>query len=212
MAPLLAFLGVALVVICTPGPDTMLTIRNTVAGGRRGGVSTAAGVSCGQLGWTLASAVGLAAVLQTSQAVFGWLKLLGGGHLVYLGLRSLVAASRQHTIFDRNAAPVSLSGAAAFRQGLISNLANPKMVAFFVSLLPQFIPSGWSPFLGFLSLGAAFCLLTFLWLSLYAVALERARSILTRPVIRKTLDVVAGTVLVALGVRISADGLGEARR
>jgi threonine/homoserine/homoserine lactone efflux protein len=95
MVPLLlGFVGVSLVVICTPGPDTALTIRNTLAGGRRAGVATAAGVSCGQLVWTLASAVGLAALLQTSQVLLGWLKLLGAGYLIYLGLRSLISAWR----------------------------------------------------------------------------------------------------------------------
>jgi len=90
--PLLAFCGVALVVICTPGPDTMLTIRNAVAGGQRGGVLTAAGVAAGQLVWTLAAAAGLTALLQTSQTVFLWLKLLGAGYLVYLGVLALVSA------------------------------------------------------------------------------------------------------------------------
>ena len=201
--PLLAFLGVALVVICTPGPDTLLTIRNAVAVGRQGGVLTAVGVAAGQLVWTLASAAGLTALLQTSQTVFLWLKLLGAGYLVYLGVLALVSAYGPPAGIGGDAARTAPGGRAAFRQGFVSNLANPKMAAFFVSLLPQFVPTGWNPFVGFVVLGAVFCSLTLVWLSLYAVALDRARSVLARPRVRRTLDAVAGTVLVALGAHLA---------
>ena len=201
--PLLAFCGVALIVICTPGPDTMLTIRNTVAGGQRGGLLTAAGVAAGQLVWTLASAAGLTALLRTSHTVFLWLKLLGAGYLVYLGVLALVSAYGPPARIGGDAARTVLGGRAAFRQGFVSNLANPKMAAFFLSLLPQFVPASWNPFAGFVILGAAFCSLTLVWLSLYAVALNRARSVLTRPTVRRALDAVAGTVLVALSARLA---------
>lgn len=204
---LAAFLGVSLVVICTPGPDTALTIRNSLGGGRRAGVATAAGVTCGQLLWTLASAVGLAALLQTSQLLLESLRLLGAGYLIYLGLRSLVAAWRSPHPPDHLAPsrPTRRSSGAAFRQGVVSNLANPKMVAFFLSLLPQFVPPGVSPLAGFLLLGLAFGLLTFGWLSLYAVALDRARAVFQRPNVRRAVEGLSGAVLVALGVRLAAE-------
>jgi RhtB (resistance to homoserine/threonine) family protein len=202
---LLAFIGVSLVVICTPGPDTVLTIRNTLAGGRRGGVFTAAGVSAGQLTWTVASALGLAALLQASQAVFGWLKLAGAAYLIYLGVRSLISAwRRQQFIASELQAPRRLRGSAALRQGLISNLANPKMIAFFLSVLPQFVSVDRDPLVGFLALGAVFCLLTFAWLSLYAVALDRGRALLNRPAVRKAMDTIAGAALVVLGLRLAS--------
>ena len=145
-----------------------MTIRNSLTGGRRAGVETAAGVSCRQLTWTLASAVGLAALLQTSQLLLGWLKILGAGYLIYLGLRSLISAWRSASPSDQVVVPDRRGGGPAFRQGLVSNLANPKMVAFFLSLLPQFVPPGAHQVFGFLLLGLVFCLLTFGWLSLYA--------------------------------------------
>lgn len=200
---LLAFVGVSLVGICTPGPDTALAIRNTLAGGRRGGVLTAAGVSAGQLSWTVASALGLAAMLQASQTVFGWLKLAGAAYLIYLGVRSLISAWSRRSVVHEVAAPRTLSGSAALRQGLLSNLANPKMVAFFLSVLPQFVPAGASPLVGFLGLGVTFCLLTFGWLSLYAVAVDRGRAVLSRPCVRRMMDTIAGIVLVAMGVRLA---------
>ena len=199
-----AFLGVSLVVICTPGPDTALTIRNSLTGGRRAGVATAAGVSCGQLVWTLASAVGLAALLQTSQLLLEWLRLVGAGYLIYLGLRSLVAAWRSPEPVE-GPVPVRRASGAAFRSGVVSNLANPKMVAFFLSLLPQFVPPGIPPVTAFVLLGLVFCLLTFGWLSLYAVVLDRARTLFRRRNVRRAIEGLTGAVLVGLGVRLAVE-------
>ena len=201
---LLAFLGVSLVVICTPGPDTALTVRSSLIGGRRAGTATAAGVSCGQLAWTLASAAGLAALLQASQLLLEGLGLLGAGYLIYLGLRSLLWAWRSAEPVD-DPGPIPPTSGAAFRQGVVSNLANPKMVAFFLSLLPQFVPSGVSPIAGFLLLGLVFSMLTFGWLSLYAVALDRARAWVQRRNVRRAVEGLTGVVLVGLGVRLAAD-------
>jgi threonine/homoserine/homoserine lactone efflux protein len=93
---LLAFLGVAVLVIVTPGQDTALTIRNTLAGGRRAGVRTAAGVVCGQAVWALAASAGVAALLVASEPAFVALKLAGAAYLVYLGGRALLSAARPH--------------------------------------------------------------------------------------------------------------------
>ena len=90
----LAFLGVCVLVICTPGPDTALTIRNSIVGGRRGGVLTAAGVAAGQLVWTVAASVGIAGLLQASQPAFTALKIVGAAYLAFLGVQSILAAVR----------------------------------------------------------------------------------------------------------------------
>ena len=190
----LAFLGVAVVVICTPGPDTALTIRNTLAGGRNGGVLTGAGVATGQAVWTVAAAAGVAALLAASEPAFVALKLAGAAYLVYLGARSLIAALRG------SEAPGPARSGRPFRQGLISNLGNPKMAAFFPALLPQFADS----FAGLLALGAVFSALTFAWLSAYALVVARAGDLLRRSRVRRALEAVTGAVLVALGVRVAA--------
>jgi threonine/homoserine/homoserine lactone efflux protein len=88
----LAFLGVCLLVICTPGPDTALTIRNSIISGRRGGLLTAAGIAAGQMLWTLAASVGIAGLLQASQPAFTALKIIGWVYLVLLGIQSILAA------------------------------------------------------------------------------------------------------------------------
>ena len=92
---------------------------------------------------------------------------------------------------------------AAFRQGLVSNLSNPKMVAFFSSLLPQFAPAGDGAFPALLAFGLVFSLLTLAWLSAYSLAVDTARRLLSRPRVARALDATVGAVLVAFGVRLA---------
>ena len=196
---LAAFVAVSAVVICTPGQDTALTIRNTLGGGRRSGVATAAGVALGQAVWTLAASAGLVALLSASEPAFRALKLAGAAYLVYLGAHSLYAALRRRERADRprgEGAPPPR----ALRQGVLSNLGNPKMAVFFASLLPQFGDS----FLALLALGLLFCTLTFAWLTFYAFAVDRLRRLLGGPV-RRVLDAITGAVLVALGIRLARE-------
>jgi threonine/homoserine/homoserine lactone efflux protein len=202
-AQLLAFLGVAALVIVTPGQDTALTIRNTLAGARRAGIATAAGVSAGQAVWTLATSVGLAAVVAASEPVFQAIKLAGAAYLVVLGLESLRDALRKRARTERTVAAAATPR--AFRQGLLSNLGNPKMAVFFTSLLPQFAPSSGPAFAWLLALGLLFCALTLAWLAAYAVAVARAGDVLRRPRIRRAIDAVTGIVLVAFGLRLAAE-------
>jgi len=197
----LAFVGVSLLVICTPGQDTALTIRNTLMGGRRAGLATSAGVSAGQSVWTLATSAGLAALVTASTPVFLAVRILGAAYLVYLGVRSLLnAASKAPDVEPRR------QMGTAFSQGLLSNLSNAKMVAFFVSLLPQF--AGPHPsFALLLALGLNFSLLTFVWLTAYTFAVERMGRIMRRTSIRRAIDAALGAVLAGLGLRLGAEAL-----
>src|SRR5437879_10275289 len=135
-----AFLGISLLVIATPGPDTALTVRNTLLGGRRGGGFTAAGVAAGQAIWALATSAGLVALLVASEPVFDAIKWLGAAYLVWLGVHSLWCAWRGRTAPTPgiDASSTRLSPASAFRQGLLSDLGNPKMAVFLSTLLPHF--------------------------------------------------------------------------
>ncbi|HEX6022717.1 MAG TPA: LysE family translocator [Solirubrobacter sp.] len=194
---LLAFLGVAIVVIVTPGQDTALTVRNTLSGGRTAGVRTAIGVVGGQAVWAVAASAGVAALLVASEPAFVALKFAGAAYLVFLGAQSLLAAIRRRAV-THVARPVSGPGH-ELRQGLLSNLANPKMAVFFTSLLPQFGDS----FVVLLALGLLFCSLTLLWLSAYAFAVARAGDVLRRPRVRRAIDAATGLALVALGLRVA---------
>lgn len=203
LATLAAFVGVSALVICTPGQDTALTVRNTLAGGRRSGIETALGVATGQAVWTLAASAGVVALLQASELVFHVLRLVGAAYLVYLGVRSLTAGLGRHGVARSSMRPRSADTARhGFRQGVLSNLGNPKMAVFFATLLPQFAPGG--EFVALLALGLLFCSLTLAWLALYASAVAKATQMFAGRV-RRALDAATGVVLVALGVRLAAE-------
>jgi threonine/homoserine/homoserine lactone efflux protein len=204
---IVAFLGVSALVIVTPGQDTALTIRNTLVGGRRSGVLTGLGVVTGQLTWALGTSAGLAAVIVTSEKVFVALKLVGAVYLVYLGARALLGAVRfrdREGAADLSPPRLHLAGHVAYRQGVISNLGNPKIAVFFTSLLPQFA-GGDASFVALFSLGLVFAGMTLIWLSAYAGAVAKAGDVLRRPAIRRTLEVLMGAVLIGLGLRLAAE-------
>jgi threonine/homoserine/homoserine lactone efflux protein len=205
---LAAFVIVAVVVIVTPGPDTALTIRNTLLGGRRAGVFTAFGVVTGQAVWSLATSAGLAALLVASAPAFRALKLIGAAYLIFLGAQAIFAALRRtnwRPEVTRDPSSPRLPPRIALRQGVISNLANPKSAVFFTSLLPQFTPHGGASFSVLLGLGLVFCSLTLVWLSAYAIAVAKAGDFLRRPRIRRAIETVTGAVLVALGFRVATE-------
>ncbi len=199
---LAAFVGISVLVIVSPGQDTALTIRNSLLGGRRPGFFTALGVSAGQAVWALATSLGLAALVVAFEPAFVALKLAGAAFLVFLGVQALLAAVRGGRL-ERGVNGEPLSSGAAFRQGVLSNLGNPKMAVFFTSLLPQF---GAESFGGLLTLGLLFCSMTLVWLAAYAVVVDRLGDVLRRPAVRRLFDAVLGAVLVALGLRLAVDG------
>ncbi|MFC3117839.1 LysE family translocator [Jhaorihella thermophila] len=131
--PLLLFLGVSAIVIMTPGQDTALSLRNTMAGGRSAGIATAAGVATGQLIWAVSAALGLVAILAAADTLFAAIKYAGAAYLIFLGIQSLKAALRgtvQKAGRDDLGAIDCLSTTKAFTQGIVSNLGNPKMAIF----------------------------------------------------------------------------------
>jgi threonine/homoserine/homoserine lactone efflux protein len=202
-----AFLGISILVIVSPGQDTALTIRNTLVGGRAGGIATAAGVVTGLATWTVASSAGLAALLVASQPLFLAIRLLGAAYLVFLGLQALRAAIFRPA---RSRPPSPLGGSGRgwntpYRQGLFSNLSNPKIVVFFLSLFPQFVDRSQAPFARLLLLGLIFCAITFTWLTLYAVVVARIGDFLRRDRVRRALEATTGLVLIGLGLRLATE-------
>ena len=198
MAQFAAFLAVSALVIVTPGQDTALTVRNTLLGGRAAGVLTALGVAAGQATWTVATGIGVGALLVAWQPAFLALRIAGGAYLVVLGVQALWSAARPKPA--RLEKPARPRGR-AFRQGLLSNLGNPKMLVFFTSLLPQFGHTA----IGLIALGLVFCSLTATWLCSYAFAVARAGEALRAGRLRRLLDALSGCVLVALGLRLAAE-------
>jgi RhtB (resistance to homoserine/threonine) family protein len=197
---LLPFLAISILLIVIPGPDTAVVTKNALLGGRRGGVLSALGVSSGLTVWTFAAALGIATLLKASEAAFLALKIAGALYLIWIGVQML----RARDPLAESTGARSTSGAKALRQGLLSDLGNPKIAVFFTSFLPQFVHGG-AVFLPLLLLGGLFAALTLAWLAAYALLIGRSSALLRRPGVRKVVDRATGVVLIAFGVRLALD-------
>jgi threonine/homoserine/homoserine lactone efflux protein len=201
---LLPFLVVAVVVVITPAVDMALVTKNALVHGRNAALASALGVNVGIALWTIAAALGVAAVVQASAVAFAAIKFAGAIYLIYLGLQAL-RAGRQRAGLQASLPVGPLTATAAFRQGLVSNALNPKIAVFFTSLLPQFVAHGSSSLLDLLALGGLFNVLGVVWLSGYALVASRGGSLLKRPRVKTALDYVSGMVFVGLGVRLALE-------
>jgi threonine/homoserine/homoserine lactone efflux protein len=203
----LAWLAVAIVLIITPGPDTALIIRNALRAGARSASLSAAGVGVGSAVWAAASVIGVAALLETSDAAFTVFKLAGAAYLVYLGLRTL-AGTFHPAPGERHDSPAAgragMIAWAAFVQGVLNNLLNPKAGAIFVTVMPQFIEPGDSTSRLVLMV-ACYDAIVIAWLCGYALVVSRARRSGTGARLRKGLERVTGTVMIGLGVRLALE-------
>jgi threonine/homoserine/homoserine lactone efflux protein len=201
------FLAVSAVVIVTPGPDTALTIRNSLAGGRRAGMCTGAGVAAGQAIWALAATAGVAALLAVSHPALLVIKIAGAAYLICLGLRSLRAATLPCPARTRPEGRRlgRVRPQTAFGQGVLSNLGNPKMAVFFISLLPQFARPDGSPAAAILALGLVFSAMTFAWLAGYAAIAARVGQLFRTPRAGQVLDGLSGATLTGLGIWMAAE-------
>lgn len=201
---LLAFAGVAFVLAVTPGADTMLALRNTLSGGRRGGIVTALGGCTGLLVHAGFSALGLSLILVRSATAFEVVKIAGAVYLAWLGIQSIAGAVRG----SRDAIPAGRGGAERsaryyFSNGLVTNVLNPKVALFYLAFLPQFIGPGDPVFLRSVILGSIHLLFSLAWLVSIALLVGRIRTVLTRPAVRRVMDGLTGTLLVGLGLRLA---------
>jgi threonine/homoserine/homoserine lactone efflux protein len=202
-----SFLPVAAILIVVPGPDTALVTKNAVVYGRRAALGTALGVNAGLVVWTVAAALGVAAVVRASAIAFTALKLVGAAYLIWLGAQALLAARRHSaaTVAHGAVRARHLGGLGGFRQGLASNLANPKIAVLFTSLLPQFVAARTPTLLPFLLLGTIFVGMTLIWLCGYALVAVKASATLQRPRVARALERFTGIVLIGLGVRLATE-------
>jgi threonine/homoserine/homoserine lactone efflux protein len=200
---LLAFAGVVAVIVVTPGPDMALVLRNGLTLGRRAAFRTSVGVIAGMLVWALAAALGVAAILHASANAFTVLKLAGAAYLVFLGARALLDALRGTGTFA--AADDRSRSGSSFRQGLLSNLLNPKMAVVFTTLIPQFVEPGDPAAARTLLLATILIGMGFVWLTGYALLVSRVGELLRRPAVRRALNAIVGAALTALGVRLALD-------
>lgn len=200
------FVVTGLLLNLTPGQDTMFILGRSLTGGLRSGIASALGIGVGSIFHTLAAALGMSAILAASPTAFLVVRIAGALYLAYLGVRLVFA--RSHAAPDVKAAPAEQGSAwSAFRQGILTNVLNPKVALFFLALLPQFIePESTSKTLAFLALGITFVTTGTLWCLVLAVGAARLRRFFQRnPRMRIIVDRVTGGLFIALGVRLAAD-------
>jgi threonine/homoserine/homoserine lactone efflux protein len=213
-----AFALFAAVLTITPGLDTLLVLKTTAAGGRGAGLATVVGIGLGCLMWAVASAIGVTAIINASRIAFEVLRWAGVAYLCWLGIRALWSARRVPA--TDTAAPTDRmeghlpygnppgrgpSSRAALRTGLTTNLLNPKVGAFYLSVLPQFLPEGVNPLVGSLALAAIHVAEGFVWLSFVVLAVNRAKAWLTRPTVRRRLETLSGVVFLGFGLRLALE-------
>ena len=186
----------------TPGQDTFYILGASLAQGRRVGIASALGICSGCVVHTLAAAAGLSAILATSSMAFAIVKLAGAAYLVYLGIRYILA--RHHGV-TLSASAASADGWKAFRQGVVTNVLNPKVALFFLAFLPQFIDHD-SPhnIAAFVALGVTFVATGTAWCLFLALAAASVRRFFTgHPKAFARLSQAAGAMFVVLGVRLA---------
>jgi len=210
-ATLLGFAVAATLLILAPGPDSMLVLRNSLRGGRRVGLSTAAGTLTGLVGWALAATLGLSSLLAASRIGYDLLRFAGAAYLIWLGATSLwprrrAAPNRKHPDREGDVALVPVAGVRrAYVNGVISNLCNPKIGAFFVAFLPAFIPAGTSVREFSLLLGVWFALETSLWLGALVWMVHRGAGWLSRSKVQRRLERLTGVVLIGFAIRLATE-------
>jgi len=207
VASLPAFLLAVLLISASPGPAMALIFRRAALHGFRGAVPTVLGLELGIYLWALMAGAGLAVLVAASESAYLVLRVVGAVVLIYLGVQAWRAVLR-----DRGeAAPEAVvpgagrrSGRWSFGEGVVVQLANPKAAVFMFAFYPQFVPPD-RPLLATTAVLAALQVLleTAFYLSLAALV-GRARGWFTRPAIRRRLNAVSGTVLIALGIRVAA--------
>jgi threonine/homoserine/homoserine lactone efflux protein len=198
------FIVAGLLLNLTPGQDTMFIIGQSLSGGRRAGTAAAFGISLGSVCHTIAAALGLSAIVATSARAFMLVKLAGAAYLVYLGLRLLLAPAVANARVGV-ASPARMRPRAVLRQGILTNILNPKVALFFLAFLPQFIdPDSGTKTLAFLALGATFITTGLLWCLVLAMAAAQLQRFFERnPRGRAIIDRIVGGLFVALGARLA---------
>jgi threonine/homoserine/homoserine lactone efflux protein len=196
---LVGFFPVALALTLTPGVATALVVRSTLRGGRRAALATTLGNSAGVLAWALAAAVGIAAVVAASVTAFTVVKAIGAVVLLAMGLHSLLS---KHEAPQLDLAPRQRS---AFRDGLITSIANPKLAVFFVALFPQFVPEHHAVLPLAVAMAVIIVALDLVWYSTLAWLVSRARTAFTTGRWLRRSQRLTGCVLIGLGARLALE-------
>lgn len=200
-AALWTFVVVVGLLTVTPGLDTAVTVRTASLHGASRAWGVVAGIQTGTLIWGALSGAGVTVVLMASQLAYEVLRWAGVGYLAWMGLRMLRDSFRPLPPDDTERSPAGFL--AGCRRGLLTNLLNPKVGAFYVALLPQLLSVGAAPLLVGIVLAAMHVVLGTAWATVLVILARRMRALLRRPVARRWMDRVTGTAVVGFGVRLA---------
>ena len=201
----LAFALVAALVTISPGADTFLVVRNSLRGGRRDGFMTVLGISSGLYFHALLSALGVSAVLAHSATAFFVLKVAGAAYLAWLGLQSLrTGFGRVPPAPQGEVAAAAVPRLRSFREGMLTNLLNPKVIVFYLALLPQFMRPGDPVLAKSILLAGIHFTEGVIWLSLLTIFVARLRGVLGSPGVHRALEGLSGLVFIGFGVKLAA--------
>ncbi|MGW2235637.1 LysE family translocator [Streptomyces sp. NPDC001759] len=207
LSTLLAFLGACTLIAASPGPSTVLIVKQSLRS-RRSGFLTVLGNETGVFLWGVVAALGLTALLAASEVAYGVMRFAGALVLVVFGVQALRRARRSGDGEEAEDFRESggRTGWAAYRGGLLLNLANPKAAVFAMSFLPQFVPTGAPHLPAMIGLAALWAVYEVGYYGLYVWFVGRLRNVLSRAGARRRLEQVSGGVLLLLGVRLALEG------
>ena len=207
-----AYLAAITLLTLTPGVDTLLVMRNTGRGGFGDGAVTSLGICCGLFIHASLSALGISMLLMETAWAFTALKWAGAAYLIWLGVMSLRQALARSQPESRPsvAEPAAQSGSiprlVAFREGLLSNLLNPKTALFYMALLPQFIDPAGHAFAQSMFLAGLHFVLAMAWQCAVAAAVLKSRQFVVGQSVKRALNGLTGGFFVAIGIKVAIGG------
>ncbi|WP_319410991.1 LysE family translocator [uncultured Cohaesibacter sp.] len=201
--PFLAIILALTALTMAPGMDTVLVLRNAARGGFSDGFTTSLGICSGLFVHATISALGLSVILLQSAYLFMLLKYAGALFIIYLSVQSLRAAWRGHGLVLANEGKRAVSLITSFREGILSNVLNPKPILFYMMFLPQFIDPSQSALWQSLLVAGIHFLLGMLWQGGLAMMVHKARRFLARPLIARCLNGATGLLLLGFGIKLA---------
>ena len=207
---LLPYVALIVVLTITPGPDMLLVLRNGVRGGSSIAWVTGVGCCAGIGLHALAATIGLSALLAASAEAFTVMKLVGAAYLIWLGLSSIRATFSERddgltSLARTGPDDVPISRSQAFRQGLLSNLLNPKIAILFLTLLPQFVSTGEPRVRTTAILAATFVVIGLLFMRIFSLAIGSISNLIRRGWIGTWVERTSGTLLVGIGAAVALE-------
>ncbi|MEV4476054.1 LysE family translocator [Nonomuraea salmonea] len=194
-----SFAAVVALLTVTPGLDTALILRTSLLAGRRPALGVTLGIQLGTLVWGVLTAAGLSALLAASQVAYDVLRWAGAAYLVWMGMRMLLKRDAGREVVDGQ----EVRFWKGLRRGLLTNLLNPKVGAFYVAMLPQFIPDGAPHAVMGLVLAGVHVVEGLVWSAGLIGFASLMSGVLRSARVRRVLDRVTGVVIVGFGVRLA---------